>query len=60
MARSSMGKRRRRSGDQRNAMSVFGRRYMIYLDRAGVRAGIKRLARRQERFEAKRNIKQGD
>ena len=49
----SMGKRGRADGIEQDAMSRFGRRYMVYLQRPGVRAGVKRKVRRRERHTAK-------
>jgi hypothetical protein len=49
----SMGKRQRISGDEQDAFSRFGRRYLCYLQRSGVRAEVKRKVRRRERHTAK-------
>lgn len=52
-----MGKRARRSWALQDALSKWGRHYLIYINRTGVRAGIKREARRHERREAKQDIR---
>lgn len=49
-----MAKRMRKSGAEQDAVSRWGKRYLIYLSRAGVRSGIKRQMRRRERREGKK------
>lgn len=53
-----MGKRPRDSMELQDATSTWGRRYLIYISRTGVRSAIKRRARRRERREAKRQLRQ--
>jgi hypothetical protein len=47
-----MGHRQRLTAAEWDAFSRYGRRYLAYLQRAGVRSSIKRGARRRERHEA--------
>lgn len=54
----SMGRRRRKSGAEQDATTPW-RHLLCYMQRAGVRAGIKRQMRRRERKEAKQRIKDG-
>jgi hypothetical protein len=53
----SMGHRQRRTGAEWDAFSRFGRKYLAYLQRAGVRSSIKRDARRRDRHEARDAIR---
>lgn len=53
-----MGKRTRHAWELQDATSKWGRRYLIYISRTGVRSTIKRQARRRERREAKREMRQ--
>jgi len=47
--------RRQRKGEaEQDAFSRWGRKYYCYLQRAGVRAKIKRQVNRRERREGKR------
>jgi hypothetical protein len=48
-----MNRRESRTAAEVDAFSKWGRKYLAYLDRAGVRSSIKRQARRRERHEAK-------
>lgn len=52
----SMGHRQRLTASEWDAFSRWGRRYLAYLQRPGVRASIKRGARRRERHEARRAL----
>ena len=53
-----MGKRARHAWELQDAVSQWGRRYLAYINRTGVRSTIKRQARRRERRDAKREIRQ--
>jgi hypothetical protein len=53
----SMGHRERRTAAEWDAFSRYGRRYLAYLQRSGVRSGIKRAARRRERQSARDAIR---
>jgi hypothetical protein len=54
----SMGRRRLpRNGWEQDAFGWWGRKFLCYIGRAGVRDSIKRGYRRRERHEAKRNIR---
>ena len=53
----SMGHRERRTAAEWDAFSRYGRRYLAYLQRAGVRSSIKRTARRRERQAARDAIR---
>jgi hypothetical protein len=48
-----------RSGTEQEVMSSWGRRYLCYLQRPGVKAGVKRGYRRRERAVAKAEIRNG-
>lgn len=48
-----MGHRQRRTASEWDAFSRWGRCYLAYLQRPGVRSSIKRGARRRERHEAR-------
>lgn len=52
-----MGRRESKDGDEFDATSKWGRRYLIYIQRVGVRSSIKRKVRRRERREAKQQIR---
>lgn len=56
----SMGKRRTATGAEYDATSQWGRRYLIYIGRTGVRSSIKRGMRRRERHEGKPRNHQDD
>lgn len=51
-----MGHRQRRNAAEWDALSRFGRRYLAYLQRSGVRSSIKRGARRRDRHEARARL----
>lgn len=51
----AMGKRETRSGDEVDV--VGGRRHLLYLQRPGVTAEIKRRMTRRERHEGKREAR---
>lgn len=55
--RSSMGHRERRTAAEWDAFSRFGRRYLAYIQRTGVRSSIKRAARRRERHDARTSLR---
>ncbi|WGH21114.1 hypothetical protein SEA_CASSIA_41 [Arthrobacter phage Cassia] len=57
MSRPSMGRRQARDADEVDAVSRFGRRYLCYIQRPGVRSAIKRRVRRRERHEARRELR---
>lgn len=57
MTRPSMGRRATLDGDEYDATSRWGRRYLCYLQRPGVRSGIKRRARRRERHDAAHELR---
>jgi hypothetical protein len=46
-------KRLRKSGFEQDAFSRWGRKYLCYIQRPGVRKSAKRQANRRERREAK-------
>lgn len=52
-----MGKRRRINGDEQDAYSAYWRHMLCYLQRSGVRAGIKRGTHKRERREGKREAR---
>jgi hypothetical protein len=54
-----MRKRETRPFAEQDAFGRWGRKYLCYIQRAGVRSGIKRGARVRERQEAKGRIRQG-
>lgn len=54
-----MGRRAARDADMTDAASWWGRTYLCYLQRAGVRSSIKRRARRQERHDAAAEMRKG-
>lgn len=45
-----------KTADEQDAYSRWGRKYLIWLSRAGVRKGIKKSTHRRERREAKQWI----
>ncbi|QHB36623.1 hypothetical protein SEA_ADOLIN_41 [Arthrobacter phage Adolin] len=49
----SMGRRAMRDGDEYDAFTRWGRRYICYIQRPGVRSAIKRRVRRRERREGR-------
>lgn len=49
-----MTKRSRKSGAEQDATSRWAKKYLCYLQRAGVRSGIKREMRRRERHDSKK------
>lgn len=51
-------KRLIKTGDEQDAYSKWGRKYLTYLGRAGVVKGIKKATHRRERREAKFWIKE--
>ena len=53
-----MTKRIRKTAEEQDAYSKWGRRYLIYLGRAGVRKGIKRRTHRRERHDAKAAVEE--
>ncbi|WGH21223.1 hypothetical protein SEA_OBITOO_47 [Arthrobacter phage ObiToo] len=57
MSRRSMGRRETRDGDEYDATSRWGRRYLCYIQRPGVRSAIKRRVRRRERHEARKELR---
>jgi hypothetical protein len=60
MGKSHMGKRRLKlNGDEQDAFSRWGRRFLCYINRVGVRAEIKTAYRRRERHQAKQDIREG-
>ncbi|UIW13299.1 hypothetical protein SEA_CREWMATE_47 [Arthrobacter phage Crewmate] len=52
-----MGRRETRDGDEYDATSRWGRRYLCYIQRPGVRSAIKRRVRRRERHEARKELR---
>jgi hypothetical protein len=52
-----MGRRAVRDWDEVDAVSRWGRRYLCYIQRPGVRSAIKRRVRRRERHEARLNLR---
>lgn len=52
-----MGRRQARDADEYDATSRWGRRYLCYIQRPGVRSAIKRRVRRRERHEARRELR---
>lgn len=50
--------RRTVTGAEHDAVSRWGRKYLCFLQRAGVRSGIKRQMRRRERRERKTDIRE--
>ncbi|QGZ17342.1 hypothetical protein SEA_POWERPUFF_44 [Arthrobacter phage Powerpuff] len=59
MSRSTMGRRPARDADEVDAVSRWGRRYLCYIQRPGVRSAIKRRVRRRERREGRATIRKG-
>jgi hypothetical protein len=49
--------RRTVTSAENDAFSRWGRKYLIYINRAGVRSKIKRQARRRERREGRREAR---
>jgi len=45
---------------EQDAFGRWGRKYLCYIQRAGVRSGIKRGARVRERRQAQARIRQGE
>lgn len=54
-----MGRRPARDADEVDAVSRWGRRYLCYIQRPGVRSAIKRRVRRRERREGRATIRKG-
>jgi hypothetical protein len=52
-----MEKRATKTAAEADAFGKWGRKYLCYLGRAGVRSSIKRQARRRERHDAKEEIR---
>ncbi|UIW13224.1 hypothetical protein SEA_WARDA_42 [Arthrobacter phage Warda] len=60
MSRRSMGRRPARDADEVDAVSRWGRRYLCYIQRPGVRSAIKRRVRRRDRHEARQAVRRGE
>lgn len=53
-----MERRARKTAFEQDAFSRFGRRYLAYLDRAGVRRAAKRQVNRRSRRQARADVRE--